>query len=62
MDKARIWNNLEKVNHLDRFQFERKGYFAVDYDTDVEKSKYVFNLIINLTESKDKGKGKKEKK
>ena len=56
VDKALIWDHLAKVNHLDRFQFERIGYFAVDYDTDVQKQKYVFNLIVNLSESKEKPK------
>jgi glutaminyl-tRNA synthetase len=54
MDKALIWDHLAKVNHLDRFQFERIGYFAVDYDTDASKGRYVFNLIVNLSESKEK--------
>eukprot|EP00826_Nyctotherus_ovalis_P017039 TRINITY_DN1497_c0_g1_i1.p1 TRINITY_DN1497_c0_g1~~TRINITY_DN1497_c0_g1_i1.p1 ORF type:complete len:333 (+),score=104.37 TRINITY_DN1497_c0_g1_i1:70-1068(+) len=62
MDKALVWNNLAKVKHLDRFQFERIGYFAVDYDTDIEKGKYVFNLIVNLSESKEKEKVKQAKK
>jgi len=61
MPNALVWNYLAKVNHLDRFQFERKGYFAVDYDTDASKNHYVFNLIVTLMESKDKAK-KKDKK
>jgi glutaminyl-tRNA synthetase len=61
VNKALVWKNLAQVKHLDRFQFERKGYFAVDYDTDVSKGKYVFNLIVTLAESKEKTKGKKEK-
>ncbi len=59
-DRAVVWKSLAQVKHLDRFQFERKGYFAVDYDTNVEKSHYVFNLIVTLAESKDKAKSKKE--
>ena len=54
--EALIWKQLKDVKHLDRFQFERKGYFAVDYDTDVAKGRYVFNLIVSLSESKDKKK------
>lgn len=34
------------LNHLDRFQFERKGFFVVDFDTNVSTNRYVFNLIV----------------
>jgi len=62
LDKALIWNTLKDVKELDRFQFERKGYFSVDYDTDIAKNRYVFNLIVTLSENKDKKKGKEIKK
>lgn len=29
-----------------RFQFERIGFFSVDYDSNFEKGKYVFNRIL----------------
>ena len=38
------------------FQFERMGYFVVDYDTDASKGKYVFNMTVGLRESGEKAK------
>eukprot|EP01022_Parablepharisma_sp_SALTPOND_P019350 TRINITY_DN3287_c0_g1_i1.p2 TRINITY_DN3287_c0_g1~~TRINITY_DN3287_c0_g1_i1.p2 ORF type:complete len:769 (-),score=124.95 TRINITY_DN3287_c0_g1_i1:13395-15701(-) len=62
MNNALVWNHLANVKPLDRFQFERKGYFAVDYDTDSSKGRYVFNLIVTLAESKEKAKAKNKGK
>lgn len=28
------------------WQFERQGYYALDYDSDFQKGKFVFNLVI----------------
>jgi glutaminyl-tRNA synthetase len=39
---------LENIKNLDHFQFERVGYFVVDYDTNASIQRYVFNLTINL--------------
>jgi glutaminyl-tRNA synthetase len=36
-----------------RYQFERLGFFSVDYDTNIEKGKYVFNRILE-TQTKKK--------
>lgn len=38
----------EGLKNLDKFQFERIGYFVVDYDTDVKSNKFVFNLTVKL--------------
>ena len=47
-----ICKDLKKLDH---FQFERIGYFVCDYDTQIEKGRYVFNLTVGL------GDGKSEK-
>lgn len=41
--------SLENVNILDRFQFQRLGYFCVDKDT--SKNKLVFNRTVPLRDS-----------
>lgn len=46
---AKIERSLADVNHLDRFQFERLGYFSVDYDS--KKGNLVFNRTCNLKDS-----------
>ena len=45
---------LQGLKHSDHFQFERLGYFVCDYDTDVAKQRYVFNLTIDLGDEKNK--------
>ena len=35
-------------NVLDRFQFIRDGYYAVDSDTSLDNSQLVFNRIVSL--------------
>ncbi len=47
---------LSEAKVSERFQFERKGYFAVDPDTNAEK--FVFNQAVSLRDSW----GKKQKK
>jgi glutaminyl-tRNA synthetase len=39
---------LSDIKPLQHFQFERVGYFVVDYDTNSEEGRYVFNLTVNL--------------
>lgn len=41
--------SLEKVNPLDKFQFERMGYFSVDYDS--KPSKLIFNRTATLKDT-----------
>jgi len=40
--------------HLDKFQFERVGYFAVDFDSDVSGARLVMNQIVSLKADKKK--------
>ncbi len=47
-------NLITGIKHLDKFQFERLGYFVCDYDTDVTTQKYVFNLTVDLGDEKNK--------
>jgi glutaminyl-tRNA synthetase len=60
--KALISSNLKNAQILDKFQFERLGYFCVDYDSDISTGKYVFNRTVTLVESKEKKNIKKGKK
>jgi glutaminyl-tRNA synthetase len=41
-----VWKDAKPLQH---FQFERKGYFNVDYDSTPEKP--VFNLTVGLRDS-----------
>lgn len=47
--EAKVENSLKNVNHLDKFQFERLGYFSVDYDSSNEH--LVFNRTCTLKDS-----------
>lgn len=46
---AKVERSLADVNHLDSFQFERLGYFNVDYDS--TKENLVFNRTCTLKDS-----------
>ena len=50
--------SLKGVKNLDKFQFERIGYFSVDYDSTPDK--LVFNRTVTLKESWTKMAGKEE--
>lgn len=39
---------VENAKLDDKWQFERKGYYGIDIDTDLANKKYVFNQIISL--------------
>jgi glutaminyl-tRNA synthetase len=53
---------LKDLKKDSKFQFERLGFFSVDYDTDIPKGKYVFNLILqSQSKLKDDEKGKDHK-
>ncbi|EGR28605.1 hypothetical protein IMG5_171930 [Ichthyophthirius multifiliis] len=39
------------LNHLDRFQFERQGFFTVDFDSDLGKQQYVWNKTVGLSDT-----------
>ncbi len=44
----------KNVKILERFQFERNGFFAVDFDSKVDKKKLVFNRTVSLKEDSKK--------
>jgi len=53
--QAKVWN-LQKNAKIDtRYQFERVGYFVLSEASDIKKGKYVYNRIVELKASKDKG-------
>lgn len=52
ISKAYVEPSLKGTKHLDKFQFERVGYFVTDYDTTSDS--LVFNRSVKLKESKDK--------
>lgn len=49
ISNALIEDTFKDANPLDHFQFERKGYFNVDYDSTPEKP--VFNLTVGLRDN-----------
>jgi len=49
ISNAKIEKSLANVNQLDKFQFERLGYFSVDYDS--TKEHLVFNRTCTLKDS-----------
>lgn len=62
-DSKKVYKNvkchkdlLKGLKVLDRFQFERKGYFVVDKDSDIENGRIVWNKIV---ETQDNTKAKK---
>lgn len=44
-------NILPGLEHLSRFQFERQGYFALDFDSNVAKQQLVWNKIVGLSDT-----------
>ncbi len=50
MDRALVHTSVANKNlkHLNHLQFERNGYFVVDYDTNVDGGRYVFNSTVSL--------------
>jgi len=51
---AKMNKNLLGAKHLDRFQFERQGFFCVDYDSDLQKGHYVWNKTVGLVDNAKK--------
>jgi len=47
---ARMHKSLLGSKHEDKFQFERVGFFNIDYDTDVAKGRYVLNKTVGLVD------------
>lgn len=49
---AKIWKEFApKLVKEGKYQFERLGFFSVDYDTDLEGKRYVFNKTVGFKES-----------
>jgi glutaminyl-tRNA synthetase len=49
LEGCKLEKSLAEVKHLDKFQFERLGYFSVDYDSTSEH--LVFNRACTLKDS-----------
>ena len=45
---------LKNIKILERVQFERKGFFVVDEDSDLKNNKIVWNKIVGLVQDKNK--------
>lgn len=45
---------LKGIKMTDRYQFERKGFYCLDKDTDLEKEKLVWNLTVGLVDTRVK--------
>ena len=43
-----------KLEHFDKYQFERNGFFSVDPDSDVKNQSLVFNRTVSLKEDSGK--------
>ena len=49
---SKIWKGFANVLTKDgKYQFERVGFFNLDYDSNIEEKKYVFNKTVSLKES-----------
>jgi glutaminyl-tRNA synthetase len=58
VQKCFVEPSLAKANKMDKFQFERLGYFSVDYDS--KPDNLVFNRTVTLKDSWSKIAGKEE--
>jgi glutaminyl-tRNA synthetase len=45
---------LNNIKITDRYQFERKGYYCLDKDTDLEKRRLVWNETVGLVDRNKK--------
>ncbi|MCB0370161.1 MAG: hypothetical protein KDD45_12240 [Bdellovibrionales bacterium] len=41
---------LETLTQEDRFQFERKGFYCLDKDSDLPTKKLIWNQIVSLVD------------
>ena len=49
---AKIWKDFASILVKEgKYQFERVGFFSVDYDSNFENKKFVFNKTVSLKES-----------
>lgn len=42
---------LPHLAHLSRYQFERQGFFAVDFDSNIAANRIVWNKIVGLSDT-----------
>lgn len=42
---------LPSIAHLSRYQFERQGFFAVDFDSNIAANQIVWNKIVGLSDT-----------
>ena len=49
LDGCKLEKSLQNVKPLDKFQFERLGYFSVDYDS--SDNNIIFNRTATLKDS-----------
>lgn len=54
--KARVEPSLRNVSPLDKFQFERKGYYCVDSES--KEGRLIFNQTVTLKDSWSKEKNR----
>ena len=45
---------LKDIKLTDRYQFERKGFYCLDKDTDLATNKLVWNLTVGLVDNRNK--------
>lgn len=45
---------LKDIKLTDRYQFERKGFYYLDKDTDLENQRLVWNLTVGLVDNRNK--------
>lgn len=51
-ENVKIWKDFTSyIVPEGKYQFERVGFFSVDYDTDLKAKKYVFNKTVSLKNS-----------
>jgi glutaminyl-tRNA synthetase len=51
---VKVHSDLKGIKLTDRFQFERKGFYCLDKDSDLENSKLVWNLTVGLVDNRNK--------
>lgn len=52
-------NKTLKLNILDKYQFERQGFFCVDIESDIKANKIIWNRTVKLIEKDRSGAMKK---
>jgi glutaminyl-tRNA synthetase len=45
---------LNDIKPTDRYQFERKGFYCIDKDSDLPNQKIIWNLTVGLVDNRNK--------